>query len=310
MKILIIGDLHGRKPQMHFKDFDCIVQVGDVCDDREISPYARQWFRSLKKAKEDIMYEDFIIKKIGKKRLNQMEARSLKKGNEILKYLDSFGKPVFFVPGNWDQSEGKTKIKNPNKNDYTSYQSWFDSYLGRKLNPRLIRGLKNLKNCQLQLKKFNGVNFFGHGLHSGVLKPSLLRRKSNLTKKQYSLLVKKYDNLLGVLKTEYMKRNQKFPTIFISHSVPYGNKLDIGMQKGSIAYGKHLGSPSTLDFIKKYQPLLCVSGHIHEHSGKIKIGKTTVINAGFGKDAQVLINLNEKTKKVKSIKFFNKSSNH
>lgn len=36
------------------------------------------------------------------------------------------------------------------------------------------------------------------------------------------------------------------------------------------------------EMIEKYQPLICESGHIHEHFGKDKIGKTVCINSGFG----------------------------
>ncbi len=186
------------------------------------------------------------------------------------------------------------------------YKSWFDHYLGKEINPKLIKGIKNLINCQFKLKNFKGINFLGHGLHSGVLKPQLVKKKRKFTKKQYSVLVKCYNSLLNILKKEYMKRNKKFPTIFISHSVPYNTKLDIGLQKDSYAYKKHLGAPSTLDFIKKYQPLLCVGGHIHEHFGKTKIGKTIVINAGFGKYAQVLIDLDENKGKIKKIEFCGK----
>jgi len=112
---------------------------------------------------------------------------------------------------------------------------------------------------------------------------------------------------LNILRKEYIKRNVIFPAIFISHSAPYNTKLDVSLQKGSIAYGKHLGAPSTLDFIKKYQPLLCVSGHIHEHFGKIKIGKTAVINVGFGKHAQVLIDLDEKKEKLRALNFLERT---
>ncbi len=49
MKILVIGDLHGRKPKIHFKDFDCIIQIGDVCNDKEFRPFVNRWFRAIKK---------------------------------------------------------------------------------------------------------------------------------------------------------------------------------------------------------------------------------------------------------------------
>ena len=33
MKFLIIGDLHGKMPRIHFKEFDAIIAPGDFCLD-------------------------------------------------------------------------------------------------------------------------------------------------------------------------------------------------------------------------------------------------------------------------------------
>jgi len=54
----------------------------------------------------------------------------------------------------------------------------------------------------------------------------------------------------------------------------------------------------------RHKPLLCIGGHIHEGYGKDKIGETILINAGYGRDAQVLVDLNEKTGKIRKIKFW------
>lgn len=50
--------------------------------------------------------------------------------------------------------------------------------------------------------------------------------------------------------------------------------------------------------------VLCVGGHIHEGKGKDKIKKTLVINPGFGKHAQVLVEVDDKTKKINKVEFF------
>lgn len=62
--------------------------------------------------------------------------------------------------------------------------------------------------------------------------------------------------------------------IIISHNPPRCEKLD------SPAPGVHAGSPMFTDFIKKYAPVLVVTGHIHEGAGVEKIGDTTVVNPG------------------------------
>jgi len=41
-----------------------------------------------------------------------------------------------------------------------------------------------------------------------------------------------------------------------------------------------VGSSSVRDAIEKYQPLLMLTGHIHESRGVVKIGRTTIVNPG------------------------------
>ncbi len=302
MKILVVGDLHGVKPQIHFEDFDCIVQVGDVCDDSKIAPLYKKYFEILKEDSDFILDADeFFIGEVGKRNFQQYEKNSLKKGHEVLKYLDSFGKPIFMVAGNWDQSYGPSKIKDLNESDYNYRKAFYDWYLGDKINPKLVKGLKNIRDCMYKNYVFDQVNFIGYGLNSG---PELLKKKKlSVSKKQFKKLKKSIRKIFNKLLSAYQKRNKEFPVIFISHNIPYKTKLDIVKDKKSYAHGKHLGSYIVRKFCEKYQPLICIGGHVHEGRGKDKIGKTIVINPGFGKDAQVLIEIDEKKGKVKKIKF-------
>lgn len=310
MKILAIGDLHGRKPKIHFKDFDCIVQVGDVCDDSKLGKYWRFWFQLLKVHGEDTpSAEELMLSDIGEYGIKRMEEDSLLVGRKILKYLNSFGKPVFFVPGNWDQSWGDTKIENPEASNYAYFKSWFDRFLGKNANSKLVKGLKNVKDCQFKNHEFNEINFLGYGLSNNqeriVTKP-----KKKLTKLEIKKLDKTYFKTMGILSNLYNSINKKLPVFFISHNIPYNTKLDIVKDKKSYAHGKHLGSYIARKFCEKYQPLICVGGHVHEGVGKDKIRKTILINPGFGENAQVLIDVDEKIGMVKSIKFFGKAKQH
>ncbi len=76
---------------------------------------------------------------------------------------------------------------------------------------------------------------------------------------------------------EFVKK-QKFDKkiIFITHAPPAHTKADY------IPYLQdHVGCPSYERFIKKQQPVLALSGHIHETFGKIdKKGKTVIANPG------------------------------
>jgi Icc-related predicted phosphoesterase len=310
MKILVIGDLHGIRPKIHFKDFDCIVQVGDVCDDSKFRPYLKKWFSALKKDRENTpSMDEFIIQKIGKEGMKKLEKHSLKIGRKILEYLDNFEKPIFIIPGNWDQSYGKSKIKDPDKNDYSYLKYFYDSWLGERINLKLTKGLKNIKDCQFKSHEFRDINFFGYGLSSSY-EYYKRKRKLKISKKEFEKLRRAYFSLVKKLFGSYSKKNKNLPTIFISHNVPYNTKLDIVRDKKNYAHGKHLGSSIARKFCEKYKPLICIGGHVHEGKGIDKIGKTLVINPGFGENAQVLIDIDENKGKVKGVKFFRKNKQH
>jgi Icc-related predicted phosphoesterase len=158
--------------------------------------------------------------------------------------------------------------------------------------------------------EFGGINFVGYGLSSGperlkIRKGRLERRSGDvkLSKVQIGRLKRAYDKIVGKLIGAYKSRNKKLATFFISHNIPNGTKLDIVKDKKSYAYGEHLGSTIARWFCSKFKPAICVGGHIHEHRGRDKIGKTIVVNPGYGKKAQVLVDFNVEKKRIKSVKF-------
>ncbi|OYT36886.1 hypothetical protein B6U91_00015 [Candidatus Pacearchaeota archaeon ex4484_71] len=302
MRILVIGDLHGRMPKIHFKQFDCIVCVGDFSWDGEIG----EIYKSLFKKGNKSSYEEYIDKYVGKRNLRRMEKESLARGRKILEYLNSFGKPVFIVPGNWDQSYGETRIKDIEKTNYNYLKAFYDWWLGDKTNPALTKGLKNIKDCQYKNHKFSGVNFLGYGLVSAYESLNIRKKKikKQVNEEEYEKLRRAYGRIHSKLDNVFKSRDKKMPTMFITHNVPYNTKLDVIKDKASSAHNKHAGSSLAREMCIRYKPLVCVGGHIHEHFGKDRIGKTVVINAGFGKDANTLIDLNEETGKIRKIEFY------
>jgi Icc-related predicted phosphoesterase len=313
MKILAIGDLHGRRPVIKDRSFDCIVLVGDVCEDRSIAPLYKKFFKALKNSDDATLdFEEFASEFLNsKKRLEDYEKVSLKEGAKIMKYLDSFGKPIFMVAGNWDQSYGKSRIKDMNRSNY-NYLKWFyDSWAGDKINPALIKGTKNVRNCMLHNQRFGGINFVGYGLSSASekLNARVKRRKEKkqhvdgLSNKQIGMLQRAHDRIFDKLSRAHKKRNKRVPTFFITHNIPNGTKLDKITDKESYAFGKHLGSTIARKFCTKFRPMICVGGHIHDSPGKDKLGKTLLINPGYGKHAQVMIDFDEEKGKVKKVRF-------
>jgi len=77
----------------------------------------------------------------------------------------------------------------------------------------------------------------------------------------------------------FVKANKvkfKGKLILLTHAPPAFTKLDY-----LDWIGDHVGCTSYNKFIKKYQPQLALSGHLHENFGvKQKIGKTLVCNVG------------------------------
>jgi len=304
MKILVVGDLHGRMPRIHFKEFDCIVQVGDVCDDREFKPHYKKWFKKLKEKNYNESIDALLLRELGKRALNRLENDSIKRGREILKYLSSLGKPLFFIPGNWDFSYGKITVKNPDKDIYSYSKYFYQAYMAKNSNQKLVRGIKNFHDCQYKLNNFGGINFIGYGLISG--RDNVSRIKKRVTEKQYLILKKMYNKIENILNDLFRKRNKKNLTIFLSHNVPYGI-LDKINDKNNVNHGLHFGSQVTRKMCLKFKPTLCIAGHMHENPGKRKLGPTMVINAGYGRDAQILIDLDEKQGKIKKIEFYKKN---
>ncbi len=62
--------------------------------------------------------------------------------------------------------------------------------------------------------------------------------------------------------------------ILVTHGPPHGTELDY-------IHNRHVGCKSITKFIQEMQPILSISGHIHESSGlKQVFGKTLMINPG------------------------------
>lgn len=66
--------------------------------------------------------------------------------------------------------------------------------------------------------------------------------------------------------------------ILVSHTPPVETKTD------RLKNGRHVGSMAVRTFIEEKQPLLCMTGHIHESRGRDYIGRTLVLNPGMMKD--------------------------
>jgi hypothetical protein len=97
------------------------------------------------------------------------------------------------------------------------------------------------------------------------------------------------DNVLETLLCKAFSQIEEMPTseqvsslIVISHQPAFGTQVDF-------VGGCYTGSSAIRKFIETHQPILAVSGHIHEAFGTDRIGRTTLINPGPLKEGRYAI---------------------
>jgi len=283
MKILIIGDLHGLTPKIHFKEFDAIIVPGDFCLDKEIRKYVMMSYKAF--IANPVDYKEWW-ELTGKKKAKRFVDNSINRGRNILQKLNSFNVPVYVIPGNWDLAIKEKGWKYVDKNLYREF---------------IIKGLPNVKDVHSKIIKIDGYNIIGYGLVNG---PELLKYRDykNIPKDRYKKNVENYKKLSS--KYNKLFRKAKLPVIFITHNVPYNTPLDIIVNKSNPMNGYHYGSNLARDMIEKHKPLICIGAHMHEHYGTCKIGKTVVLNAGYGGEKNTLLEL--ENGKLRSINFHGK----
>lgn len=124
---------------------------------------------------------------------------------------------------------------------------------------KACKAFKNLKYIHRKILKINDYTLVFHGgggFYHG--KKGLMRDED-------------FDKFIKGNKTKL-----KGKILFFTHAPPAYTKIDyLDWMNG------HAGCPSYAAFIKKYKPILSLSGHLHENfTVKQKIGKTLVCNPG------------------------------
>jgi len=269
MKFLIIGDLHGQTPKIHFKDFDAIIAPGDFCSDAKIK-YEYQAVKERLQNHTKVKWYDLI----NKKETRELVKKSVNRGRSVLKYLNSFKVPVFIVPGNWDWSENKSLYWKP-----------IDYYI------ILIKNLSKIVDVHYKIVNVNRYQIIGYGTSFGPEYPQYKEDLKMFSHAELQKRKKEYEKSLKKVSLLFEKATK--PVIFLSHNVPYNTPIDKIENKESPRNGWHYGSLVTRKIIEKYQPLVCIGGHMHEHFGKCKIGKTVCINSGFGSNVNVLMEIDK-----------------
>lgn len=293
VRVLIVGDLHGHIPKIYSKDFDIIICPGDICGD-DIRPYIKKWILKRTKTGFDVDFDEFV----SEKKQIKLHKESLKKGRIVLKHLNSFKKPVFVVPGNWDPSTIQDGRKGNSGELRGTDEDW----------KKLLGGLKNIVDVRNKKVTHKGLDIIGHGSTSAPEPieeiPEILF-DSEEEFKDYSIRHKYFHKIMTRLSKYFSKA--KNPVIFITHNVPYDTKLDKVFAPKTYAHKKHYGSKVARELIEEHQPMLCIGGHIHEGYGKVKIKKTLCINAGFGGLVNTIVEIDDKKGKVSKVEFLGRN---
>jgi len=277
MKILAIGDFHGKLPEKILKlaksnDIDIILSSGDFPNTEKI---------------RDLQFKYWTGKKwfeiIGLKKAKKLEKDGFDSGLKVLKKLNSINKKVYIVWGNSDFYRDTNEPKE-------LVPGFYDDK---------IKTLKNIKLIDRRKIKIKNLEVIGHGRYVDVTE--YIKHPIDKDKKKRIRRLKRYNKTKTELFSLFSKSKPIEGFIFLTHYTPYG-VFDKVKFKTSPMYGKHVGFEPYNQIIKKYNPLIMICGHMHEYQGKQKLGKTTVINPGdisSGKAAIIEII----DKKIKNIKF-------
>ncbi len=272
MKILAIGDFHGKFPRKllnEAKKVDLIVGVGDYPP----FSYKDLFFKYCYK-KDNVELWEFI----GKKKVKDFIKKDLKKGEIVLKKLNKLKVPVITVTGNIDYTKWKDAIDKKKL-------KW--EWPGKDFSTPMIKKYKNINLFDYSFVRFNDFVFIG------MAKSTFPGRVKS---KEYKRMKKRLEKLF--------KKFRKEKIIFVSHNVPYKTKLSkINSKKvPKELKGVEKGSKLVRRMIDKYKPVLAIGGHMHENQGKCIVGRTIVVNPGAASDGKAALIELEKGK-VKNVKF-------
>ena len=191
LKALVVGDLHGEKPNIYFQGFDIIIAPGDFCSSDETRSLM---FKAMRENAENpnskVEWYDYV----GKREARKIVKRALGRGREILEFLDSFGVPVYIVPGNNDWVVDKSV-------DWKFLRQ--DHYKG------LVKGLKNIVDVHHRIVDVNGYQIIGYGIASS---PEYPQYKEDIERLKAGALRKrkrKYERELKIMRKVFGKAKKQ-----------------------------------------------------------------------------------------------------
>lgn len=255
MKILVVGDCHGVKPEIEEEagDADLILATGDICGDSE--KVRKAMFKAMDTEK---MWYDVL----GREKAEEAVEKSIAEGRKVLEFLNSFGKPVFLVPGNWDWTGEENQWEFMKENRFQE----------------LVDEFQNIHNIDREVFTTSELSFIGYGPCPA---PEVPQYEDDKPDNPGELEEMEMDYSEKKDELEKIFRSAEKPVVFLSHNVPNETSLDRIENPDSPAEGRHYGSIIVRELIEEFEPVLSAAGHIHEGYGLEKIGDSTAVNAGL-----------------------------
>lgn len=292
MKLLAIGDFHGRFPKkfeqiIKKEKIELVVSVGDHSGVEEWTPYFTAFFRKLKETGERMSAEEYF----GKNKVKRLEKMDFENGKKVLRSLNEIGKmiPVVFIVGNWDS-------------DWYKYP--FDRKVQRgRRHLGFLKRQKNLVDINYRTRDVLGYKFLGFG---GYMDTDVMVRGQSFDSLEARRNRRKR-RTKSEKKLNFMLKNigKKDKSIFVFHYAPRG-VFDVIKDRKNPFYGENTGISIFVDAIKKKKPIFALCGHMHEYQGMKKLHGVPVINPGdAGRGRGAIITLPENKKEKLKVKFIN-----
>ena len=289
MKILIVGDIHGKTEKLEKEipkhKFDFVVGVGDYAGIGEWRSYIKYCFSSKISNMEERAKLKSPTEFYGKEKFKELLKKDYEAGKKVLNFLNSLRKPGFFVFGNGDEEW---------------YNVFFiKSLKAKKRNLNFLKKIKNVKNINYGIGKFKGIQFLGFGGYMDATANNKSRDKE--WQERVNKRMKKAEN-----KFNFFLKKINWKSIFVFHYPPLG-AFDIIKDKKNPFHGGSSGIDFYRNGILKKKPSLVLCGHMEEYQGKKKIGNSLIVNPGEGAHGKfAIVDFDEDKRKVKKVKFYGK----
>jgi Icc-related predicted phosphoesterase len=292
MKILVIGDLHGKinpnlKKEISKHDFSFIIGLGDYAGIEDWRPWIDHTFKVKDRTKIKSPQEFF-----GKEKFKKLMKKDFKAGEDVLKFLNNLGKPGFYIFGNGDD-------------EWYNYPFSKQILQARKSRINFIKKIKKIKEMTYKVKNYNGISFLGFGGYMDASANAKSRDKE--WQRRVDIRTAKAEKKMNFLVKQINRKS-----IFILHYPPLGI-FDKIKDKKNPFHGGSTGISFFRKTILKKKPFLVLCGHMHEYRGIKKLGSSLVVNPGEGsKGMFAIIDIDENKGKVRNIRFYgdNKKHNH